>query len=138
MKSCPMNSGQQLFCFSHCYCTEMQSRMQSMSSDERALYRELNESGGQGAGAGKMNRYGQGGGNGSGNMHRYGQGDNQGYGSGYEMRTVIAMVARCSIWTVIALFSYWTILRKHRSDGVHRHQQIITAKRVSSRSFMRR
>ena len=35
-------------------------------------------------------------------------------GGSYEMRTVITMVARCSIWTVIALFSYWTILRKHR------------------------
>ena len=35
-------------------------------------------------------------------------------GGSYEMRTVIAMGARCSIWTVIALFSYWTMLRKHR------------------------
>ena len=35
-------------------------------------------------------------------------------GGSYEMRTVIAMVARCSIWTVIAIFSYWTMLRKHR------------------------
>ena len=33
-------------------------------------------------------------------------------GGSYEMRTVIAMGARCSIWTVIALFSYWTMLRK--------------------------
>ena len=39
-------------------------------------------------------------------------------GGNYEMRTVIAMGARCSIWTVIALFSYWTMLRKSRSDGV--------------------
>lgn len=38
-------------------------------------------------------------------------------GGSYEMRTVIAMGARCSIWTVIALFSYWTILRKHRGYG---------------------
>jgi hypothetical protein len=30
----------------------------------------------------------------------------------YEMRTVIAMGARCSIWVIIALFSYWTMLRK--------------------------
>ena len=50
-------------------------------------------------------------------------------GGSYEMRTVIAMVARCSIWAVIALFSYWTILRKHMGDGVHRRQQIITAER---------
>ena len=82
------------------YSTEMQMRMQSMSSDERALFREMNNTGGQGDGSGKMNRYGQGGGSGSGNMHRYGQGDSngsgnkhrygqdnsQGYGSGYGSR----------------------------------------------------
>ena len=82
------------------YRTEMQSRMQSMSSDERALFREMNNMGGQGDGSGKMNRYGQGSGNGSGsknrygqgnsngsgNMHRYGQGNSQGYGSGYGSR----------------------------------------------------
>jgi hypothetical protein len=34
-------------------------------------------------------------------------------GGSYEMRTVIAMGARCSIWAVIAFFSYWTMLRKH-------------------------
>ena len=68
------------------YRTEMQSRMQSMSSDERALFRETNNMGGQGDGSGKMNRYGQGGGNGSGNMNRYGQGGSQGYGSGYGSR----------------------------------------------------
>ena len=39
-------------------------------------------------------------------------------GGSYEMRTVIAMGARCSIWTVIALFSYCTMLRKNRGDGV--------------------
>jgi len=50
-------------------------------------------------------------------------------GGSYEMRTVIAMVARCSIWAVIALFSYWTLLRKHMGDGVHRRQQIIKAER---------
>ena len=80
--------------------TEMQGRMQSMSSDERALFRETNNMGGQGNGSGKMNRYGQGNSsgsgnqhrygqgnsNGSGNMHRYGQGDSQGYGSGYGSR----------------------------------------------------
>ena len=77
------------------YRTEMQSRMQSMSSDERALFREMNEMSGQGNGKGKMNRYGQGNNNGSGdkyrqgqgstdgsgNMYRYGQSDSQGYGS---------------------------------------------------------
>jgi hypothetical protein len=54
------------------YRTEMQSRMQSMSSDERALFRETNNMGGQGDGSGKMNRYGR--------------GDSQGYGSGYGSR----------------------------------------------------
>jgi hypothetical protein len=80
------------------YRTEMQSRMQSMSSDERALFREMNETGGQGDGGGQMNRYGQGSGsgnmhrygqgssNGSGNMYRYDQGESQGYGSGYGSR----------------------------------------------------
>ena len=53
------------------YRTEMQSRMQSMSSEERALFREMNELGGQGDGSGKMNRNGQGNNTGSGNMHRY-------------------------------------------------------------------
>ena len=82
------------------YRTEMQSRMQSMSSDERALFRETNNMGGQGDGSGQMNRYGQGNSNGSGNqnrygqsssngsgnMYRYGQGNSQGYGSGYGSR----------------------------------------------------
>jgi hypothetical protein len=92
------------------YRTEMQGRMQSMSSDERALFRDMNNMGGQGDGSGQMNRYGQdsgggqgggngsgkkhrygqgggqGGGNGSGNMYRYGQSDSQGYGSGYGSR----------------------------------------------------
>jgi len=82
------------------YRTEMQSRMQSMSSDERTQFREMNNMGGQGDGGGKMNRNGQGGGNGSGNKHRYGQdnsnssgnmrrygqGNSQGYGSGYGSR----------------------------------------------------
>ena len=63
------------------YRTEMQSRMQSMSSDERTLFREMNNMGGQGDGSGKMNRNGQGGGNGSGNMHRYGQGNSNGSGN---------------------------------------------------------
>ena len=66
--------------------TEMQGRMQSMSSDERALFRETNNMGGQGDGSGKMNRHGQSNSNGSGNMHRYGQGGSQGYGSGYGSR----------------------------------------------------
>ena len=96
------------------YRTEMQSRMQSMSSDERTLFRDMNNMGGQGngsgqmnrygqgsgdgsgkkhrygqgnsSGSGNMNRYGQGGGDGSGNMNRYGQGSSQGYGSGYGSR----------------------------------------------------
>jgi hypothetical protein len=38
-------------------------------------------------------------------------------GGSYEMRTVMAMGARCLIWAVIALFSYWTILRKHMGDA---------------------
>jgi hypothetical protein len=38
-------------------------------------------------------------------------------GGAYEMRTVIAMGARCAIWTAIALFSYWTILRKQQKHG---------------------
>lgn len=82
------------------YRTEMQSRMQSMDSEERSLFRQMNEMGGQGEGSGKMNRYGQGNSNGSGNkyrygqgnsngsgsMNRYGQGSSQGYGSGYGSR----------------------------------------------------
>ena len=39
-------------------------------------------------------------------------------GGSYEMRTVIAMTARCSIWVVIALFSYWTILRKYKGHHI--------------------
>ena len=38
-------------------------------------------------------------------------------GGAYEMRTVIAMGMRCSIWTAIALFSYWTMLRENRGHG---------------------
>jgi len=68
------------------YRAEMQNRVQSMSSDERALYRDMNETGRQGGGTGKMNRYGQGNSNGSGNKNRHGQGDNQAYGSGYGSR----------------------------------------------------
>ena len=63
------------------YRTEMQSRMQSMSSDERALFRETNNMGGQGDGSGQMNRYGQGNSNGSGNQNRYGQGNSSGSGN---------------------------------------------------------
>ena len=50
-------------------------------------------------------------------------------GGSYEMRTVIAMGVRCSIWTVIALFSYWKILRKPAGDGVHGRPKIITVPR---------
>ncbi|RDH86357.1 MAG: hypothetical protein DIZ78_09300 [endosymbiont of Escarpia spicata] len=73
------------------YRTEMQNRMQSMDSEERSLFRQMNETGEQGEGSGKMNRYGQGGGNGSGNKYRYGQGSSQdssqAYGSGYGSRS---------------------------------------------------
>lgn len=63
-------------------------QMQSMSSQERSLYRELNEPTSQGKGnaGGKKKRYGQGNSNGSGSMHRYGQGNDQAYGSGYGSR----------------------------------------------------
>ena len=40
-------------------------------------------------------------------------------GGNYEIRTVIAMTVRCSVWAVIALFSYRTILRKQSDDVVH-------------------
>ncbi|WP_246345277.1 DUF1104 domain-containing protein [endosymbiont of Lamellibrachia barhami] len=65
------------------YRTEMQNRMQSMDSEERSLFRQMNETGEQGEGSGKMNRYGQGGGNGSGNKYRYGQGNDNGSGNKY-------------------------------------------------------
>jgi len=65
----------------------MQDRMQAMSSEERALFRETNQLGGEQNGTGKMNRYGQGNGGGSGSMNRYGQGSSQGYGSGYGSRS---------------------------------------------------
>ena len=42
-------------------------------------------------------------------------------GGSYEMRTVIAMGVRCAIWTAIAFFSYWTILRKPRGYGSVSH-----------------
>ena len=42
-----------------------------------------------------------------------------GSGGSYEMRTVIAMTVRCSVWAVIALFSYRTIMQKQMDDGVH-------------------
>ncbi len=41
-------------------------------------------------------------------------------GGSYEMRTIIAMTARCSIWAVIALFSWWTMLRKDRGHHIER------------------
>ena len=70
------------------YRTEMQSRVQAMDSEERALFRSMNEMSGQGKGTGNMNRYGQGSSNGSGNKYRYGQSSSQGYGSGYGSRQV--------------------------------------------------
>jgi hypothetical protein len=57
--------------------TEMQLRMQSMTTEERALYKELN---GNGEGSGQMNRYGQGNSEGSGQKNRYGQGNGEGKG----------------------------------------------------------
>lgn len=62
--------------------SEMQGRMQSMSTEERALYQEMNGNRGQGQGdgTGKMKRYGQGSGDGSGQQHRYGQGSGDGSG----------------------------------------------------------
>ena len=62
------------------YRTEMQTRTRSMSSSEKALYRDLNAGGGQGGRSGNMHRYGQGNGNGngSGNKNRYGQGNSIG------------------------------------------------------------
>lgn len=84
------------------YRSEMQGRMESMSSEERNQFRQDNAMGGQGNGEGNRNRYGQGQGDGSGsgnqyrygqgnssgsgNMNRYGQDSNQGYGSGYGSR----------------------------------------------------
>ena len=42
-----------------------------------------------------------------------------GNGGSYEMRTLIAMTVRCSVWAVMALFCYRTILREQMDDGVH-------------------
>ena len=39
-------------------------------------------------------------------------------GGSYEIRTVIAMLARCSVWSAIALFSYWTMLREHKGNHI--------------------
>ena len=70
--------------------TQLQDRIQSMSDEERAPYKSMNENRekngtknryGQGNGSGKMNRYGQGNDNGSGNMNRYGQGNDNGSGN---------------------------------------------------------
>ena len=41
-------------------------------------------------------------------------------GGSYEIRTIIAMTARCSIWALIALFSWWTMLRKNRGHHIER------------------
>lgn len=71
------------------YRKEMQTRIQSMSDDERELFRQMNQMSGRGdgSGSGEKKRRGQGSGEGSGNKHRYGQnasGDE--YGSGYSSR----------------------------------------------------
>ena len=42
-----------------------------------------------------------------------------GSGGSYEMRTVIAMTVRCSVWALIALFCYRTFLRNPMDDGGH-------------------
>ncbi|PLY14572.1 MAG: hypothetical protein C0631_10750 [Sedimenticola sp.] len=63
------------------YRNELQSRVQSMSSEERSLFREMNGAGANGEGSGNMNRYGQGNSSGSGNMNRYGQGNSNGSGN---------------------------------------------------------
>jgi hypothetical protein len=75
---------------------QLQQRAQTMSSEERSLFQEMNrsqrESGTEGSGnryrygqagdsnQGKRYAYGQGQGNGSGNMYRYGQGGGRGRG----------------------------------------------------------
>ena len=58
------------------YRSEMRSRVQSMSTDERASFQQANSGNRQGSGDGKGNQY------------RYGQGSSGGgsYGSGYGSR----------------------------------------------------
>ena len=66
------------------YRTELQSREQNMSREEKNLYRNMNAPGGGiGSDAGK----GKGSGDGSGNKYRGSRGSSEsGYGSGYESR----------------------------------------------------
>ena len=79
--------------------TQQQGHMQSLSSEERALYQQLNGAGdgdgngnmnryrkGDGSGSGNKNRYGQAGSSGSESQNRYGQTESSGYGSGYSSR----------------------------------------------------
>lgn len=70
--------------------TELQTRMQAMSSEDRALYQQLN---GSPEGNGNMNRKGDGKGSGDKKRHRKGSGNmadsgqsDGGYGSGYGSR----------------------------------------------------
>ncbi len=58
--------------------SDMQSRKQSMSSEERSRFRQQNGMSGQGNRYGQSNRGGQG--NGDGQNHRYGQGGGGGRG----------------------------------------------------------
>ena len=73
---------------------ETRTQMQSMSNEDRELYRQLNATGdgsmkrqgyGSGSGSGEKKRLRDGSGNGSGKKNRYGQSDG-GYGSGYGSR----------------------------------------------------
>ncbi len=70
------------------YRTELQSREQNMSKEEKNLYRNMNAPGGGiGSDAGKRQGKGKGSGDGSGNKYRGSRSSSEsGYGSGYESR----------------------------------------------------
>ena len=70
------------------YRSELQSREQGMSRDEKNLYRNMNApGGGLGSDAGKRQGKGKGSGDGSGNKYRGSRSSSDGgYGSGYESR----------------------------------------------------
>ena len=63
--------------------SQFQNRMDAMSDDERALYKEFNETKKQ---DGTTKARGKGKGDGSGNKKRKGQGNKSNYGSGYGSR----------------------------------------------------
>jgi hypothetical protein len=68
------------------YRTELQSREQNMSREEKNLYRNMNAPGG-GVGSDTGRRQGKGKGDGSGNKYRGSRSSSEsGYGSGYESR----------------------------------------------------